>query len=68
MAELCPETAISGRDKTVDGGLCRNPKEIEAFGIPICNTRCYTWPSDVAIAHLTFQFTLKKIFEKNTCV
>ena len=68
MAELCPETAISGRDKTVDGGLCRNPKEIEAFGIPICNTRCYTCPSDVAIAHLTFQFTTDSLTSWLACI
>ena len=60
MAELCPETAYSGRSFGASGGLSRNSNENEAFGIPICNTRCYTCPSDVAIAHLTFQFTLKK--------
>lgn len=24
----------------------------------ICNARCYTCPSDVAMAHLTYQFTI----------
>ena len=57
MAELCPETAFSGRIWSAHSGLGKKPNEIEAFGIPVCNTRCYTCPSDVAIAHLTFQFT-----------
>ena len=60
MAELCPETAFSGRIWSAHSGLGKKPNEIEAFGIPVCNTRCYTCPSDVAIAHLTFQFTLIK--------
>ena len=57
MAELCPETAFSGRIWSAHGGLGKKPNEIEVFAIPVCNTRCYTCPSDVATAHLTFQFT-----------
>ena len=36
----------------------KKTNENEVFGIPICNTRCYTCPSDVAMAHLTFQVTI----------
>ena len=69
MAELCPETAFSGRIWSAHSGLGKKPNEIEAFGIPVCNTRCYTCPSDVAIAHLTFQFTRqKKLFNKLCCL
>ena len=58
MAELCPETASCRAGPGRKGGFGRKPNEIEVFGISICKARCYTCPSDVAMAHLTFQFTL----------
>ena len=67
MAELCPETAFSGRIWSAHGGLGKKPNEIEVFAIPVCNTRCYTCPSDVATAHLTFQFTLIKDSTSDSC-
>ena len=60
MAELCPETASCRAGPRRKGGFGRKPNEIEVFGISICKARCYTCPSDVAMAHLTFQFTFTK--------
>ena len=61
MAELCPETASCRAGPRRKGGFDRKPNEIEVFGISICKARCYTCPSDVAMAHLTFQFTNRNI-------
>ena len=51
---------LGRRNRAARGGWSEKANEIEVSATPICNTRCYMCPSDVAIAHLTFQFTLKK--------
>ena len=58
MAELCPETAFSAGNSLAKAGLPRKPCKIESCEACVCNARCYMCPSGVAIAHLTFQFTL----------
>ena len=48
---------LGRRNRAARGGWSEKANEIEVSATPICNTRCYMCPSDVAIAHLTFQFT-----------
>jgi hypothetical protein len=58
MAELCPKTAFSAGNSFAKAGLPRKPCKIESCEACVCNARCYMCPSGVAIAHLTFQFTI----------